>query len=79
MPISISLRCRRTSCLAAFGYNESFAGKEGLPAFRERLTKYLEDVKAKAYNGKTAARVVLVSPDRQRERRRGGGGGSQQR
>ncbi|MDE0821237.1 MAG: hypothetical protein OSA95_08950, partial [Opitutales bacterium] len=23
--------------LAAFGYNESFAGKEGLPAFRERL------------------------------------------
>ena len=48
--------------LAAFGYNESFAGKEGLPAFRERLTKYLEGVKAKAYNGKTAARVVLISP-----------------
>ena len=33
-----------------------------MPAFRERLTKYLEDIKAKAYNGKTAARVVLVSP-----------------
>jgi hypothetical protein len=48
--------------LAAFGYNESFAGKEGLPAFRERLTKYLETIKAKAYNGKTAARVVLISP-----------------
>ncbi len=48
--------------LAAFGYNESFAGKEGLPAFRERLSKYLEGIKAKAYNGKTAARVVLVSP-----------------
>ncbi|MBL63125.1 MAG: hypothetical protein CMI30_06900 [Opitutae bacterium] len=48
--------------LAAFGYNESFAGKEGLPAFRERLTKYLESVKAKAYNGKAAARVALVSP-----------------
>ena len=48
--------------LAAFGYNESFAGREGLPAFRERLTKYLEDIKAKAFNGKSAARVVLVSP-----------------
>ena len=48
--------------LAAFGYNESFAGKEGLPAFRERLMKYLEGVKSKAYNGKTAARVVLISP-----------------
>ena len=48
--------------LAAFGYNESFAGKEGLPAFSERLTKYLEGVKAKAYNGKTAAHIVLISP-----------------
>ena len=48
--------------LAAFGYNESFAGKAGLSAFRERLAKYLESVKAKAYNGKSAARVVLVSP-----------------
>ena len=48
--------------LAAFGYNESFAGKEGLPAFRERLTKYLETIKSKAFNGKTAAQVVLISP-----------------
>ena len=48
--------------MAAFGYNESFAGKEGLPAFSERLTKYLEGVKAKAYNGKTAAHIVLISP-----------------
>ena len=48
--------------LAAFGFNESFAGKTGLPAFRERLTKYLEGVKVKAYNGKTSARVVLISP-----------------
>ena len=45
--------------LAAFGYNESFAGKEGLPAFRERLTKYLETIKSKAFNGKTAAQVVF--------------------
>jgi len=48
--------------LAAFGYNESFAGKEGLPAFRDRLSNYLEKIKTKAFNGKTAARIVLVSP-----------------
>ena len=48
--------------LAAFGYNESFAGKEGLPAFRERLAKYLVGIKSKAYNGKNAARIVLISP-----------------
>ena len=47
---------------AAFGYNESFAGKEGLSAFRERLTKYLNEVKSKAFNGKTAAHIVLISP-----------------
>ena len=41
--------------LAAFGYNESFAGKEGLPAFRDRLTTYLEGIKAKAYNGNPEA------------------------
>ncbi|MBN38780.1 MAG: hypothetical protein CMI29_09990 [Opitutae bacterium] len=47
---------------AAFGYNESFAGKEGLSAFRERLTKYLNEVKSKAFNDKTAAHIVLISP-----------------
>ena len=31
--------------LAAFGYNESFAGKESLPAFRDRLSNYLEKIK----------------------------------
>ncbi len=48
---------------AAFGFNESFAGPEGLPQFRERLTAYVLDLKSKSFNdGRSAARIVLVSP-----------------
>ncbi len=48
---------------AAFGFNESFAGPEGLPRFREQLTAYLQDLKSKSFNdGRSAARIVLVSP-----------------
>jgi len=47
---------------AAFGFNESFAGVEKLPAFRLRLTALLQELKTHAYNGKTAPRIVLVSP-----------------
>lgn len=48
--------------IAAFGFNESFAGEEGLERFQEALTKFVADLKTKAFNGKTGARVVLVSP-----------------
>ena len=48
--------------LAAFGFNEAFGGNEELPSFEIRLAKYLQDLKSKAYNGKTAAKIVLVSP-----------------
>ncbi len=48
--------------IAAYGYNESFAGPEGLPAFKERLDKFLTHLKSQAYNGKTAPRIVLISP-----------------
>lgn len=48
--------------IAAFGYNESFAGKAGLPSFRQRLDKFLAHLKSRAYNGKSAPRVVLLSP-----------------
>ncbi len=48
---------------AAFGFNESFAGPEGLPRFREQLKNYLQDLKSKSFNGgRSAARIVLVSP-----------------
>ena len=48
--------------LAAYGFNESFAGEPGLPAFRNRLAAFLQRLKSKAFNGESAARIVLVSP-----------------
>ncbi len=45
-----------------FGYNESFAGPEGLPKFKEDLEKFLTDTRAKQYNGVAAPRLVLFSP-----------------
>ena len=47
---------------AAFGFNESFAGEAGLPAFKKKLADYLAGLKTKAFNGKSAPRIVLVSP-----------------
>ena len=35
--------------IAAYGYNESFAGEEGLPAFKIRLDKFLTHLKSQAY------------------------------
>jgi putative heme-binding domain-containing protein len=48
--------------LAAYGGNESFAGSAGLSAFRQRLADFLTGLKSKAYNGHSAARIVLLSP-----------------
>src|SRR5437762_3529221 len=48
--------------LAAFGFNESFAGDAGLESFRRKLSAYLASLKKKAFNGHSAPRVILVSP-----------------
>ena len=48
--------------VAAFGANEAFAGPQGLPAFDERLDRFLSHLKSHAYNGKGAPRIVLLSP-----------------
>jgi glucose/arabinose dehydrogenase/lysophospholipase L1-like esterase len=45
-----------------FGYNESYAGEAGLPAFKTDLANMLKDMLAQKYNGKSAPRLVLVSP-----------------
>jgi lysophospholipase L1-like esterase len=47
---------------AMFGYNESYAGQDGLPAFREQLTDWIEHTHAQRYNGESAPRIVLFSP-----------------
>ncbi len=47
---------------AFFGYNESFAGAEGLDKFRNDLEGFIKHTLAQKYNGKGAPRLVLFSP-----------------
>ncbi len=47
--------------LAFFGFNESFAGVEGLEAFGVRLTRFVEHMQAQRLDGENAARLVLFS------------------
>jgi putative membrane-bound dehydrogenase-like protein len=47
---------------AFFGYNESFAGEAGLPAFKKELENFLQKTKEQKYNGQSAPRIVLFSP-----------------
>lgn len=47
---------------AGYGFNESFAGPAGLPQFRASLSEYVESLRTKAFNGKQAPQIVLVSP-----------------
>lgn len=48
--------------LAFFGYNESFAGPDGLPQFRKDLDQFIKDTLSRRYNGKGPPRLVLFSP-----------------
>ncbi|MFK7734710.1 MAG: PVC-type heme-binding CxxCH protein [Pirellulaceae bacterium] len=45
-----------------FGFNESFAGEEGLAQFKEDIRKVVEDTKAANYSGDGPPKIVLVSP-----------------
>ncbi len=47
---------------AFFGYNESFNGEAGLPAFRKQLADFIDHTLSQKYNGKSAPRLVLFSP-----------------
>ena len=47
---------------AFFGYNESFAGKDGLTAFKNNLNTFIKHTLSQQYNGKSAPRLVLFSP-----------------
>jgi putative heme-binding domain-containing protein len=55
-------RCKTDVIFAFFGYNESFAGKEGLDKFKADLDGFLKHVAKQKYNGTSAPRVVLFSP-----------------
>src|SRR6476660_5009615 len=47
---------------AFFGYNESYAGEAGVPAFKKQLDDWITHTLAQKYNGKSAPRIVLFSP-----------------
>lgn len=46
---------------AFFGFNESFAGKDGLPKFGKDLEQFIKETQESTYNGKHP-QLVLVSP-----------------
>lgn len=45
-----------------FGFNESFAGEDGLEEFTQQMTKLVKETQSKNFNGKSSPRIVLVSP-----------------
>jgi putative heme-binding domain-containing protein len=47
---------------AFFGYNESFAGQEGLDKFKRDLDSFVKHTLKQKYNGTSKARLVLFSP-----------------
>ena len=48
--------------LAAFGFNESFAGPKGAAAFEHSLRTYVDGLRTTAFNGESAPKIVLLSP-----------------
>ncbi len=48
--------------IAAFGFNESFAGPTGLAKFKDDLERFIRVSTTVKYNGKEAPRLVLLSP-----------------
>ena len=48
--------------IACFGMGESFAGELGLAGFKNQLNAFITSHRARKYNGKSAVRLVLVSP-----------------
>ena len=48
--------------VAAFGFNESFAGPAGLAKFKKDLESFIKTSTSTKYNGKEAPRLVLLSP-----------------
>lgn len=45
-----------------FGYNESFAGVDGLENFKGELDGFIRHTKGQKYNGESAPQLILISP-----------------
>ena len=54
--------CEADVIFSMFGYNESFAGEEGLDAFRQSLRDMIVEYRELKPNGKSAPLIVLFSP-----------------
>ncbi len=48
--------------IAMFGFNESFAGTAGLPAFRERFQKFVNEMTTTSFNGDHPPLLIVCSP-----------------
>ena len=48
--------------IAAFGFNESFAGADGLPKFQSDLENFIRETTTTSYNGTAPPQLVLLSP-----------------
>lgn len=48
--------------IAFYGYNESFAGRNGIPLFKAELRAFIDHTRSQAYNGKSPPQLVLASP-----------------
>ena len=48
--------------IAMFGYNESWAGPEGVEKFGKDLSTYVEHLRAEKFDGSHSPRLVLCSP-----------------
>lgn len=55
-------KVRADVVIACFGYNESWAGEAGLPAFRKELTDWLSQLQNTSFNSHNPPRVLLCSP-----------------
>lgn len=53
---------RADTILAFFGFNESFDGLDQVDRFRRELEAFVDHTLSKAYNGRTAPRLILVTP-----------------
>ena len=48
--------------LAFFGYNESFAGADGLENFKEELRAFIQHSLQQLYNGRSQPQLAIISP-----------------
>ncbi|HEV2949482.1 MAG TPA: PVC-type heme-binding CxxCH protein, partial [Gemmataceae bacterium] len=55
-------RTKADVIFAFFGYNESFAGQQGLDKFKKDLDQFVKHTLGQKYNGKSSPRLVLFSP-----------------